>query len=127
MECLSMHPFLYEKQHRLGVYVDLPLGKCEIEDDVWVAHNAIILPSVNYIGRGSVIGAGSVVTKDVPRYAIIAGNPARVIRYRFNQDIINLIEETRWWEMSLEELRDYARVHSSMITNPSSAFVYSGK
>lgn len=55
-----------------------------IENDVWIGMYCIILPGVK-IGQGSIIGAGSVVTKDVPEYAIVAGNPAKIIRYRFEE------------------------------------------
>lgn len=57
------------------------LGKIKINDDVWIGANSVILPDVT-IGKGAVIGAGSIVTKDVPEYAIIVGNPARIIKYR---------------------------------------------
>jgi maltose O-acetyltransferase len=53
-----------------------------IEDNVWIGHRALILPGCVKIGKNSIIGAGAVVTKDVPAYAIVAGNPARIIRYR---------------------------------------------
>lgn len=56
--------------------------KIVVEDDVWIGHGAIILSPAN-IGRGSIIAAGSVVTKDVPAYAIVGGNPARIIKMRF--------------------------------------------
>lgn len=59
----------------------MPAKKVVIEDDVWIGTRAIILPGV-HIGKGSIIGAGAVVTKDVPPYAIVAGNPARIIKYR---------------------------------------------
>ena len=67
--------------------VDDPEWTCkrygiEIEDYVWIASNAIILPSCRHIGRGAVVGAGSVVVRDVPPMAIVSGNPASVLRYR---------------------------------------------
>ncbi|WP_146260759.1 CatB-related O-acetyltransferase [Breznakibacter xylanolyticus] len=75
-----------------------------IEDDVLISANVIVLNGVT-IGRGAVIGAGSVVTKDVPPYAIIAGIPAKIIRYRFSDDMIQRIELSRWWEKSDEILK----------------------
>lgn len=53
-----------------------------IEDDVWIGTNSVILESCNTIGRGAIVGAGAVVTKDVPPYAVVVGNPARVVKYR---------------------------------------------
>ena len=69
-----------------------------------MGHNAAIAPSVSQIGRGAVIAAGAVVTCDVPRYAVVAGVPAAVVRYRFTPEIIAEIEATRWWEWSVEDL-----------------------
>ena len=62
-------------------------GKIVIEDDVWIGIDVIILSGVT-IGKGAVIGAGSVIAKDVPPYSIVAGNPAKIIKYRFNSSII---------------------------------------
>ena len=58
----------------------------EIDDDVWIAARVIILPSVKKIGKGVIIGAGAVVTKDIPDYAIVGGNPAKIIKYRLNTE-----------------------------------------
>lgn len=63
-------------------------GDIVVEDDVWIGQNAIILSGV-HIGRGAIVAAGAVVTKDVPDYAIVGGNPAKVIKYRFSDEIIN--------------------------------------
>lgn len=62
-------------------------GKIEVKDDVWIGLNATILSGVT-IGKGAVIGAGSVVSKDIPPYAIVVGNPARIVKYRFSEEII---------------------------------------
>ena len=78
-------------------------GPVILEEDVWIGSNTVILPGVN-IGRGSVIGAGSVVTANIPRYSIAVGNPARVIAKRFDDNKIEFLEELKWWEWSIEEL-----------------------
>jgi virginiamycin A acetyltransferase len=68
-----------------------------IGSDVWLGHGAIILPGVT-IGDGAVIGAGAVVTKNVPTYCVAAGNPARVIRQRFSEQVVAELCKLKWWE-----------------------------
>ncbi|TDM46084.1 CatB-related O-acetyltransferase [Macrococcoides goetzii] len=80
-------------------------GKIIIEEDVWIGSNSTILSGVK-IGRGSVIGAGSVITKDVPRYSIVVGNPGRVIKKRFNDNVIDKLEKSKWWEKDVEDLKN---------------------
>lgn len=74
-----------------------------IGNDVWIGMNVMIKDGVR-IGDGAVIGMGSVVTKDVPPYAVVAGNPARVIKMRFSDDIIEKLLLSKWWSLPLDEL-----------------------
>lgn len=116
------HPMEYTSTH--GFFFNPNLQHCKenkvefipltIGNDVWMGHNAIIMPHVRVIGDGAVIGAGAVVNKDVPPYAVVVGNPARVVRYRFPQDIIDQLLESKWWEKPIEELHD----RISEFTNP---------
>lgn len=76
-----------------------------IGNDVWIATRVIIRGGIK-IGDGAVIGAGAVVTKDVPPYAVVGGVPARIIRYRFSEDIIKKIELIKWWEATDEKLKE---------------------
>ncbi len=70
--------------------------RVQIGNDVWIGARAIVMGNLK-IGHGAIIGAGSIVTKDVPDYAIVVGVPARIIRYRFNESIIEKLLEVKWW------------------------------
>ena len=105
LEALTTHPALYEKHFGVVAADRVWDGHLVIEDDVWIGHNVEILPNCKRIGRGAVIGAGSIVTRDVAPYAVMAGNPARTLRSRFSPQTIAAVEASRWWEMSLAELR----------------------
>jgi phosphonate metabolism protein (transferase hexapeptide repeat family) len=76
-----------------------------IGHDVWIGHGAIVLPGRN-IGTGAVVAAGAVVTKDVPAYTIVAGNPARSIRRRFSDEIAGRLAKLAWWDWDHEGLRE---------------------
>jgi acetyltransferase-like isoleucine patch superfamily enzyme len=75
-----------------------------IGNDVFIGHNAVILPSTGEIGDGAFIGAGAIVQKPVPPYAVVMGNPARVVRYRFPEAVIKRVLESKWWMKSIDEL-----------------------
>ena len=77
-----------------------------IGNDVWVGSNVLINGGVK-IGNGAVIGAGAVVVKDVPPYAIVGGVPAKIIRYRFPENIIMMLEEAQWWKLPVETLKSH--------------------
>jgi hypothetical protein len=72
--------------------------------DIWIGHGAIILPGRS-IGTGAVVSAGAVVTKDVPSYTIVGGNPAKIIRRRFPENISERLVALAWWDWSHEQLR----------------------
>jgi carbonic anhydrase/acetyltransferase-like protein (isoleucine patch superfamily) len=78
-------------------------GDVIIGHDVWIGNGATILSGV-HIGNGAVIGACSVVTRDVPSYGIVAGNPAKLIRLRFKEDEIKCLEELAWWNWADSKL-----------------------
>lgn len=73
------------------------LVKVVIKNDVWIGAHSIIMPGVT-IGNGAIVGAGAVVTKNVPDYAIVAGVPAKVIKYRFKNEVIEELLKLRWWD-----------------------------
>jgi acetyltransferase-like isoleucine patch superfamily enzyme len=96
----------------------------EIGADCWVGNNVVILSGVK-ISTGVIVGAGSVVTKDLPPYAVAVGNPARIVRYRFEESVINLLLESKWWDRDIEELRNinFRDVNSAIeILGPATLF-----
>ena len=83
---------------------DLPLkGDTIIGNDVWIGQNATILPGV-HIGDGAIIGANSVVGSNVFPYSIVVGNPARLLRKRFDDEMIGLLLRFKWWDKSIDEI-----------------------
>lgn len=76
-----------------------------VGSDVWIGDNALIVGGV-HIGHGAVIGAGSVVTKDIPPYAVVGGVPAKIIRYRFEESIIKKLQDWAWWDWPVDRIRD---------------------
>jgi phosphonate metabolism protein (transferase hexapeptide repeat family) len=74
-----------------------------IGPDVWIGHGAVLMPGVS-VGTGAIIGSGSVVTKNVPDYAIVAGNPAKLIRRRVSEETESALKRIAWWDWSREQL-----------------------
>lgn len=84
-------------------YVPLARGDTIVEHDVWIGFRATILPGVR-IGSGAVVAAGAMVTRDVPPYAVVAGNPARVVRRRFDDSTIATLLKIAWWDWPVEKI-----------------------
>ena len=103
LDRLSTHPFFYN--HQLGMVAEdtIPSGVLEIGHDAWIGASAIITRGCSRVGIGAVVGAGSVVTRDVQDFAIVAGNPARLKRFRFSEESREAIKASRWWDRSVED------------------------
>ncbi|MGV7105394.1 CatB-related O-acetyltransferase [Flavobacterium sp. U410] len=84
-------------------------GNIVIENDVWIGAQCVILGGVT-IGNGAVVAANSVVTADVPEFSIVAGTPAKVIGYRFDNNTIEKIKELQWWNWSVEEIKQNKKI-----------------
>lgn len=105
---LSVHPFQYLNYEKLRPQkqVDFSFSKpVSVGNDVWIGVNAVIMDGLT-IGDGAVIGANSVVTRDVPPYAIVGGIPARIIRYRFEPEIIEKLLALQWWNLPDEKIAE---------------------
>lgn len=101
---LSMHPFFFNPSLGHVNREIVPPAPLVIESDAWVGEQALILPGCRRIGLGAVVGAGAVVTRDVPDFTIVGGNPARVIRTRFPEHVCEDIRQSRWWERPMGEV-----------------------
>ncbi|MBN1443361.1 MAG: CatB-related O-acetyltransferase [Planctomycetes bacterium] len=107
------HPLKFKSTH--GLFFNPKVGFVDVEkvefvpleiaNDVWIGHNTTILPGTRTIGNGAVIGAGAVVNRAVPPYAVVVGNPARVVKFRFSADVIARLEAEAWWTRDLDDLQ----------------------
>jgi acetyltransferase-like isoleucine patch superfamily enzyme len=106
-EYVSTYPFALHRKFwpsvPIGVVDQKGKGDIVIGNDVWIGHGATIMPGVK-IGDGAIVGGQSVVTKDIPPYAIAVGNPARLVRYRFDDEVIKELLEIKWWLWSDEKV-----------------------
>lgn len=95
----SLHPLFYNPA--LGIVspdMDVERSSCDISADVWIGANVVILPGCRRIGVGAIVGASSVVTKDVPDFSIAVGIPARVVSYRFDDNLQSRILASEYWK-----------------------------
>lgn len=112
IDWVSTSPVFYS----VGSGTGLHLGNLSIDEtartvignDVWIGSRVIVMQGLK-IGNGAAIGAGAVVTKDVPPYAVVAGCPAKIIRYRFDEATIEMLQKSAWWNLSEQQLRKISR------------------
>lgn len=103
LDRLSTHPFFYNATLGYIRRDNIPSSRLEIGHDAWIGANAFITAGCSRIGIGAVVAACSVVTHDVDDFAIVGGNPARLIRYRFPPETMSAILASRWWELKVED------------------------
>lgn len=119
---ISQHPFFFNS--KLGLVSRDAVEQIEdnplrIGHDVWIGSDVLILPGCKHIGDGAIVGAGAVVTRDVPAFTVFAGNPARLVRDRFSQETRRLIERSKWWHLPL---RDLIEAGGDLLTRPISEY-----
>lgn len=118
---MTTHHFVYGVENAgagkatQGIRNDKLDKPCQIGNDVWIGCNVTILRGVT-IGDGAVIGANSVVTKDVPPYAIVAGCPAKLIKWRFEEKIRLKLEEIKWWNWTEEKINRNFSIFTKPLT-----------
>lgn len=118
MEWVSTSPAFYHGRDSIpkdlaSLDYDPSAPETTIGNDVWIGEGAQVRAGLT-IGNGAIIGMGSVVTKDVPPYAIVAGNPARLIRYRFSEELCDRLNRSQWWERDTAFLKQ----HSGLFQKP---------
>ncbi|CAO5680267.1 MAG: Virginiamycin A acetyltransferase [Holosporales bacterium] len=104
MDGISAYPFKVFG----GAWANAPMnavskGDTVIGNDVWIGNSVTIMQGIK-IGDGAIIGTNSLVTKDVPPYTIVGGNPVKIIRHRFDAETINFLLQLKWWDWDFEEL-----------------------
>lgn len=117
MNLYTTHPISYSVEYGApSVELAHTSGRLDIGHGVWIGERVLIMPGCKKVGNGAIIGGGSVVTHDVPPYATVAGNPARIIRYRFSEDQIKRLEESKWWEKDKDTLnREWKNLNNLLI------------
>lgn len=113
LDWVSTSPVFYNARsgtgHHFAHFQIAQTKRTIIGNDVWVGSRAVIMQGVK-IGDGAVVGAGTVVTKDVPPYAIVVGCPAKVIRYRFDEEMRNKLLKIQWWNFQYKEIEKYSKL-----------------
>ena len=108
MNCISTYPFftLEGWNAETPKKIEMPIkGDTIVGNDVWIGEDVTVLPGV-HIGDGAIIGKKAVVGSDVPPYSIAVGSPAKVVKKRFDDELITLLLDLKWWDRPIEEIND---------------------
>lgn len=118
----SLHHFTYRPTmygfaatDDLAFFEDRLSQKISIGHDTWIGHGVMIMPNVT-VGNGAIIAAGAIVTKDVPPYAVVMGVPAKIVKYRFDDEMIAGLEKIAWWDWSAATIKERFEDFRSPIT-----------
>ncbi|MEM6649680.1 MAG: CatB-related O-acetyltransferase [Pseudomonadota bacterium] len=115
IDAFSTYPFMIfggDWANRFPEENDFPSkGDTVIGNDVWMGWNSVMMPGIE-IGDGAIIASHAVVTKDVPPYAIVAGNPATIIRLRFSEEIISILLKLKWWNWDVDTITTHLPIIS---------------
>lgn len=110
LNIFTTHPIAYDTYaggaNVQRYFSDMGVVSLKIGHGVWFGNNTIVLSGCKNIGNGAIIGAGSVVTHDVPPYAIVVGNPAKILRYRLSPEQIERVEASQWWLLDKDQIND---------------------
>ncbi len=116
LDRVSTHAFPYIKKYGFAKENERISKQTKVGNDVWIGTNAIILDGLT-VGNGAIIGAGAVVTKDVPDYAVVVGVPAKIVKYRFEQDTINALNHLKWWDWEEDKLKEALALFRQKLTS----------
>lgn len=125
MDSVSTYPFFAPYLRDMDFppeYLTKTKGDTIIGNDVWLGQNSTILPGIK-IGDGAIIALNTVVTKDVEPYTIVAGNPGKFIRKRFDDELVNLMLEFKWWDKSVDEINNLIPILTSCDLNSVKDFI----
>jgi len=117
------YPPFKESHGHLSEDTSISKGAVVVGNDVWLGHQCLVLSGVT-IGDGAIVGAGSVVRHDIPPYAVVAGNPARVAGFRFPPEQIEALLELRWWDWPLERISSHV---GGLMSDDVAAFIASAR
>ena len=113
MDRFSTSPYFFRKEWGFNVD-DVERSTLTIGHDVWVGFGVLITSGCKHIGNGAVIAAGTVLTEDVPAYSVIGGVPGKQIKKRFSQETMELLDKSKWWELSPAEVYSLQKEHANI-------------